>query len=292
MYSNDIIQKNRTKVFLYMAGMTAFIGILGYFISEHFDFGLTGTGVFLIIAGIIDFIAYFFSDTLVIKSANAKPIMRETLPEYYDLVKDLCEKNNIQMPKLYMVNNNSINAFATGRNKSRAVVAVTRGLLEKLSPDEIRGVVGHELSHIEGGDMLLMSALSILVGFISILADLFWYSSAMNRVSSRDNSGVTAIIGIILSLFAPITATLIKLSVSRTREYSADANGAKICGNPIFLADALCKIKKDRIPLPYASKATAHLYFASPFKQDLFEELFSTHPNIDERIKRLREMQI
>ena len=292
MYSNEIIQKNQTKVFFYMAGMTAFIGILGYFISTHFNFGLTGTGIFLIIAGIIDFIAYFFSDTLVLKSSNAKPITKETIPEYYELVKELCDRNDIQMPKLYMIDNNSINAFATGRNKNRAAVAVTRGLLEKLTPDEIKGVVGHELSHIEGGDMFLMSAISILVGFISILADMFWYSSAMNRVSSRDNSGVTAIIGIVLSIFAPITATLIKLSISRVREYSADANGAKLCGNPLFLANALSKIKNDRITLPYASKATAHLYFSSPFKQDIFEELFSTHPNIDERIKRLKEMQV
>ena len=292
MYSNDIIQKNQTKVFLYMVFMTAFIGILGYFISTYFNFGLTGTGVFLIIAGVIDFIAYFFSDTLVIKSSNAKLIKKETIPEYYDLVKDLCERNNIEIPKLYMIDNNSINAFATGRNKKRAALAVTKGLLEKLSVDEIKGVVGHELSHIEGGDMLLMSVLSILVGFISILADMFWYNSAVNRASSRDNSGVTAIIGIVLSLFAPITATLIKLSVSRTREYSADANGAKICGNPLFLANALSKIKNDRITLPYASKATAHLFFASPFRQDTFEELFSTHPNIDDRIKRLKEMEI
>ena len=292
MYSNSIIKQNQAKVFLYMVIMTTIIGVLGHFVSTYFNFGLTGTGIFLIIAGLIDFVAYFFSDVFVIKSSGAKEIKEEQMPEYFKLVRDMCERNHIKMPKLYLINTGAMNAFATGRNKDKAVVAVTRGLLEKLNPEEISGVVGHELSHIENGDMFLMSVLSILAGFISILADSFWYSSAMGRASDRDRSGVIAIIGLILALLAPITASLIKLAVSRSREYMADAKGAQICGNPLYLASALSKIKNDRIPLPGAGQATAHLYISNPFKGDFISKLMSTHPDTDDRIKKLQNMNI
>jgi len=291
MYSNNIIRQNQAKVFLYMAIMTTIIGVLGYFVSSYFNFGLTGTGIFLIIAGIIDFIAYFFSDTFVIKSSGAKEIKEEQMPEYFKLVRDMCERNKIKMPKLYLINTGAMNAFATGRNKDKAVVAVTRGLLEKLTPEEISGVVGHELSHIENGDMFLMSVLSILAGFISIIADSFWYSG-MGRSSDRDRSGIVALIGLALALLAPITASLIKLAVSRSREYMADAKGAQICGNPLYLASALNKIKNDRIPLPGARQATAHLYISNPFKGDFISKLMSTHPDTDDRIQKLENMNI
>ena len=291
MYSNNIIRQNKAKVFLYMAIMTAIIGVLGYYVSNYFNFGLTGTGVFLIIAGIMDFVAYFYSDVFVIKSSGAKEIKEEQMPEYYKLVRNMCERNNIKMPKLYLINTGAMNAFATGRNKDRAVVAVTRGLLEKLTPEEISGVVGHELSHIENGDMFLMSVLSILAGFISILADSFWRGSLMGR-SDRDRSGVIALIGLALAILAPITASLIKLAVSRSREYMADAKGAQICGNPLYLASALNKIKNDGIPLPGAGQATAHLYISNPFKGDFLSNLMSTHPNTDDRIRKLENMNI
>ncbi|MBR1460820.1 M48 family metalloprotease [bacterium] len=292
MYSNSIIRQNKAKVFLYMAIMTAFIGILGHFVSTYFNFGLTGTGIFLIIAGIMDFVAYFFSDVFVIKSSGAKEIKEEQMPEYFKLVRDMCERNNIKMPKLYLINTAAMNAFATGRNKDRAVVAVTRGLLEKLTPEEISGVVGHELSHIEHGDMFLMSVLSILAGFVSILADAFWRGSLFGRSSDRDRSGIVMLIGLALAIFAPITASLIKLAVSRSREYMADAKGAQICGNPLYLASALNKIKNDMVPLPNAGQATAHLYISNPFKGDVFSRLMSTHPDTDDRIRKLENMNI
>ncbi len=290
MFANEIIFRNQAKLFLYMFMMTTIIGVLGYYLSTTFGFGLRGTGIFLLIAGIIDVVSYWFSDVFVIKSSGAIPIKEEAMPEYYALVRNMCERNGLRMPRLYLINSSSMNAFATGRNKERAVVAITRGLLEKLSPEEISGVVGHELSHIENGDMLLMSALAILAGFVSILADTFWYSGAMNRASQRDNSGILSIIGLVLALFAPISAALIKLAVSRSREYMADAKGAQICGNPLYLASALRKIKNDNIPLPNASNATAHLYFSNPFKKGGFAQLMSTHPNIDKRIERLQNM--
>lgn len=292
MSSRSAIKGNQFKLYAYMFALTLIIGVLGVFISSYFNFGLTGTGIFLLVAGVIDFIAYYFSDTLVIKSEHAKPISRETIPDYYDLVEELCNKNNIKIPKLYMIDSKSINAFATGRNIDKAALVVSRGVLEKLKPDEIKGVVGHELAHIESGDMKLMSVLSILVGIISILSDMFWYNNAVNRVSERDSSGISVLIGIILSIFAPLTSLLIKLSVSRTREFTADARGAEISGNPEFLANALNKIKHDRIELPHVNSATAHLYIASPYKSDFIENLFSTHPNIEERIQRLLNMKI
>ena len=292
MSSRSAIKGNQFKLYAYMFALTLIIGVLGVFISSYFNFGLTGTGIFLLVAGVIDFIAYYFSDTLVIKSEHAKPISRETIPDYYDLVEELCNKNNLKIPKLYMIDSKSINAFATGRNIDKAALVVSRGLLEKLKPDEIKGVVGHELAHIESGDMKLMSVLSILVGIISILSDMFWYNNAVNRVSERDSSGISVLIGIILSIFAPLTSLLIKLSVSRTREFTADARGAEISGNPEFLANALNKIKHDRIELPHVNSATAHLYIASPYKSDFIENLFSTHPNIEERIQRLLNMKI
>lgn len=290
--SYSAIQQNQFKLYGYMFALTVIIGLLGVAISSHFNFGLTGTGIFLLVAGIIDFVAYYFSDTLVIKSEHAKPISRETIPAYYDLVEEICKNNNIRIPKLYMIDSKAINAFATGRNIDKSALVVSRGLLEKLKPEEIKGVVGHELAHIESGDMKLMSVLSILVGIISIFSDMFWYSNAVNKASEKDNSGILVIIGIILSIFAPLTSLLIKLSVSRTREFTADARGAEISGNPEYLANALNKIKHDRIELPHINSATAHLYIASPYKSDFIETLFSTHPNIDERIQRLLNMKI
>ena len=289
--SCDVIHRNKMKMYWWMFLTTVIIGILGCIISTIFHFGLTGTGCFLIGAGIVDFVAYYYSDKFIIKSENAKPISEEQIPQLYDMVRTMCEKNNLKMPRLYLIDTQAMNAFATGRNADLAIVAVTRGLLEKLSPEEISGVIGHELAHIESQDMKIMSVLSILSGLICILADMFW-TSAMGNASEKDESGIVTLIGLALSLFAPITSMLIKLSVSRTREFSADARGAEIAGNPHYLPHALEKMKRDRIKVPHVSKATAHLYFASPFKDDVIGELFSTHPDIDERINRLLNMNL
>ena len=284
MLSNDIIQKNQFKLFSYMFLMTAIIGTLGYYLSSVFGWGLTGLGCFLIFAGILDFVAFFFSDVYVIHSTKAQPISEEAMPEYYALVREMCRRNDLKMPRLYLVNTKAMNALA--------IVAVTSGLMERLSPDEISGVVAHELSHIENYDMLIMSAISILAGFISVLANIFLRSSIFGRNNNRDNSGIFMLVGLALAILAPLSACLIKMAVSRSREYMADAKGAKICGNPLYLASALEKIKGDNIPTANANTETAHLYFSNPFKKNGFAELMSTHPNIDDRIKKLREMSV
>lgn len=290
MNTSLAIQQNNHKVYIYMMVLTLFIGLLGHFISMFFNFGLTGTGCFLITAGLINFLAYFFSDTLLLRSSHAKILTREMIPDYFDLVEQLTQKAGLKMPRLFLIEEDAINAFATGRNQDKAAVAVTRGLLEKLTPDEISGVVAHELAHVQFNDMRLMAVVSVLAGVISIFADMFWRNNAMSDAQSRDRSGVLAIVGVLLSLLAPITTYLVQLAISRQREYIADARAAEITGNPNFLIQAFEKIKRDQIPMPSVSSASAHLYIANPFKQGSIEILMSTHPDIDDRIARLKSL--
>ena len=289
MYSDKVIFENRFKVFLYMSLITSIIVGIGYYISELMGWGLTGVGVFMVMAGLLDFVAYFFSDAIVIKSTKAVPLKEEDMPEYFSMVRDMCSRSDIKMPRLYLVNTDAMNAFATGRNQDHAIVAVTSGLLKRLSLNEVSGVVGHELSHIANGDMLLMSVVSILVGFISMFANFF--IRGMGGYNRRNESGISAIFGIILLIAAPIIATFIKLAISRSREYMADAKGAQICGNPQYLASALAKISTDDSLMPNVSEATAHLYISNPFKSGVLANLMSTHPNINDRINKLEKME-
>lgn len=287
-----VVQRNTIRTYAYMIGLTVIIGVLGTLISTYFNFGLSGTGVFLILAGIVNFIAYFYSDRFIILSTGAKPLAASQAPEYAKLVKELCKENNLPLPKLYYLDEDAMNAFATGRDYNHAALAVTRGLLEKLTPNEIKGVLGHELSHIKNYDMRVMAVVTILAGIISILADMYWRAQAVSNASGKDNSGVLAIIGVILSLFAPITAMFIQLSISRKREFMADASGAEMVKNPNFLASALRKISRDHLPLPAVSATTAHLFISNPLKNDgLIDRMFSTHPPLEERIAQLEKMK-
>lgn len=289
----EVIQNNIIRSYLYMAVLTAFIVILGSFISSVFNFGLTGTGIFLIIAGVIDFIAYYFSDTLIIKSSRAKKLPKEMAPEYYKIVEEVTEEMKLPFPILYYLDTNSMNAFATGRDPKHAAVVVTRGLLEKLELNEVKGVLSHELSHIKNFDTRLMAIVAILAGLISILADAYWYSSVAQRAGHRDRSGIIAFISLFFVLIAPLSAMLIQLSISRKRELMADAFGAHSVKNPSFLASALKKISLDQTPLPHNSLVTAHLYISNPLKsEDFLNKLFSTHPPIEERINILNAMRV
>lgn len=285
---NAVIRQNNLRAYLYMGLLTLLITLLGYLISTLFDFGLTGTGIFLIIAGIINFIAFFFSDRLIIKSTGAKFLLPEQAPEYVAMVKEMCAAQKLPLPKLYYVNEDAINAFATGRDPKRAAVVVTRGLLEKLTIDEIKGVVGHELSHIKNFDTRLMAIVAILAGLISILADVYWTSHLLNRASEKDRSGILSLIGLLFAVIAPLSAMFIQLAISRRREFAADALSAQITQAPRVLASALRKISRDQLPLPNTNPATAHLFFSNPFKANgILERLFSTHPPITERIRLL-----
>jgi len=272
-----------------MALLTLLLGLLGTFLSSVFHWGLSGTGVFLIISGIINFIAFYFSDRLILRASGCRLLQEDQAPELFSLVRNLCSMQQIPMPALYLINDNAMNAFATGRDPVHAAVAVTRGLLEKLTPDEVKAVVAHELSHISHYDMRLMAVVSVLAGFISILADMYWRGNLASKIEERDRSGVLAWVGVLLSVFAPLSAMFIQLAISRRRELLADAAGAEMIHDPSGLIAALKKIHMDRRPLVHANLATAHLYFNSPCAAAGFiDKLFSTHPPIEERIHQLQ----
>ena len=290
---NDMTYRNRLRVYIYMTAMMLILGLLGSFLSSVFHWGLTGTGVFLILGGIVNLVAYFFSDTLIMRASKAKLLSSAQAPELFAIVKELSSASQIPPPKIYLIEDSSMNAFATGRNPRHAAVAVTRGLLEKLTPDEVKGVVAHELSHIRNWDTLLMTVIAVLAGFISILADVYWRSQIVSKAEEKDRSGVLAFVSLALAIFAPLTAMFIQLAISRQREFLADASGARIIKAPSFLASALHKIGKDRRPLPGMNAATAHLYFSNPMEQGgLVDKLFSTHPPIEERIQRLSTLSV
>jgi len=246
--------------------------------------------------------AYWYSDKIVLKMARAIPIEHKSAPELYHIVENLCITAGLPMPKIYLIRERQPNAFATGRDPKHAVVAVTEGLLEKLNRSELEGVLAHELSHVGNRDILLSTVIVVLVGFISIVSDIFLRATfwgGMGRRDDRDNGQAGAILfiaGIVLSILAPISATLIQLAISRKREFLADASGALLTRYPEGLASALQKISSDTTPMRVANNTTAHLWLDDPFKgqkkASWLRKLFMTHPPIEERIKRLRGMSV
>lgn len=255
----------------------------------------------VIFSVLMNIVAYWYSDKIVLKMARAVPIEHKTAPELYHIVENLCITAGLPMPKIYLVREAQPNAFATGRNPKHAVVAITEGLLEKLDRSELEGVIAHELSHIGNRDMLLSTVIVVLVGFISILSDMFLRSMFFGgRRGSREGGGqaqaVLMVVGIVLAILAPISAVLIQLAISRKREFLADASGALLTRYPEGLATALEKISKDPAPMRAANNTTAHLWLDDPFKgkkkTSWFHQLFMTHPPIEERAKALRGMKI
>jgi len=251
---------------------------------------------------LMNVIAYWYSDKIVLKMAAAIPIERKNAPELYNIVENLAITAGLPMPKVYLIRERQPNAFATGRNPKHAVVAVTEGLLEKLDRSELEGVIAHELSHIGNRDMLLSTVIVVLAGFISILSDIFLRSMFWGRFGGRRNRGggqvqiVLMLIGIVLAILAPIAALLIRLAISRKREFLADASGALLSRYPDGLAMALEKIALDPTPMPVANNTTSHLWLDDPFKgkkkTSWLHKLFLTHPPAEERIKALREMGV
>ena len=247
----------------------------------------------------MSFVSYWYSDKIVIATTGARLITREEAPELYHIVENLSITAGLPMPKIYMVQSAQPNAFATGRNPQHAVVAVTSGILERLNKTELEGVLAHELSHVGNRDMLVSTVVVVLVGFLQILSDMFMRSLWWGRLGSRDREGVNQaiflVIGIALSILAPLAAMLIQLAISRKREYLADASGALLTRYPEGLASALEKIAADNTPMRQATHATAHLWLDDPYqgkKTSWFTKLFMTHPPIEDRIKLLRGMKV
>ena len=291
---------NKRKTWFLMTGFFVFIIIVGYvFSSAMGDSGILYFAVALSL--IMNFIAYYNSDKLVLSMSGAHEVKPETsveARELYRLVENLCITAGLPMPKIYIINDASPNAFATGRNAEHGVVAVTTGLLNKLDKSELEGVIAHELSHIGNRDILLATMVTVLVGLIVLLADWFRRWAFFGRHSDNKNSGQLQIIimiaAIVLSILAPIFAYMMQFAISRKREFAADADGALLTRYPEGLAKALEKIAADPEPLKRANRATAHLFISSPFKEErkkrlsFFAKAFMTHPPVEERINKLR----
>ena len=250
---------------------------------------------------LMNFFSFWYSDKIVLKMSGAKPIEKKDNPELYRLAENLCITAGLPLPKIYVINDPAPNAFATGRNKEKAAVAVTTGLLERLDKTELEGVIAHELSHIGNRDILISTVIVVLVGFIAILSDFFlrftiWGGRGRDREGDGRAQMIMMIVGIALAILAPIAATIIQLAISRKREFLADTSGALLTRYPEGLASALEKISRYSAPMKHANKATAHLYISSPFKggkaKGFMAKLFMTHPPIEERIRLLREMSI
>jgi heat shock protein HtpX len=249
---------------------------------------------FVIFSVIMNIVSYWYSDKIALSLAKAHIATREQYFDFYNIVENLAITAGLPMPKIYVIDDPSPNAFATGRDKNHAVVAVTTGLLSIMNKTELEGVVAHEMSHIGNKDMLLSTVAVVLVGFIAIISDMMIRMSIFGgRRDDREGNGIFMIVGIILAILAPIAATLIQLAISRKREYLADASGSLLTRYPEGLASALEKISKYGRPMKKQSTAIAHLYIANPTGSGQFAKkmsgLFSTHPRVEERIKRLRE---
>lgn len=278
---------NNFKTTILLAAMTGLV--LG--IGELWG-GRNGLVLALVIAGVMNLGTYFFSDKIALATSGARPIAREESPRLYQIVERLAAKANIPVPKIYMIPTDSPNAFATGRNPSHASVAVTRGILEICDDEEIEGVLAHELGHVKNRDILTSAVVATLAGAITLIARMLWYAEMFGGFGGgggRDDRRGGAISGLAMMILAPLAATLIQLAISRSREYEADATGARITGNPQGLARALDKIDKysKRLPMQVAP-SMAHLYILQPLTAGaVFSSLFATHPPIPKRIERL-----
>ncbi len=295
----NIADSNVRKTWFLITFFLVFVILLGWLFSN-----ILNSSAILYIAVIFSVLtsvsSYWYSDKIVLLSTGAKPIEKADNPELYRIVENLCITAGIPTPKIYILNEAQPNAFATGRDEKHAVVAVTKGLLGKLEKKEIEGVIAHELSHIKNKDMLLQTAVVVLVGVISIITDFFlrisFWGGNRNSDENNNTNAIMLILGIVVAILAPIAATMIQLSISRKREFLADASGALLTRYPEGLASALEKIASDNSQLRTANSSNAHLFISSPFKgkesRSWFNKLFMTHPPVEERIANLRGMKI
>ena len=283
----------RLRLFALFAALTAVFVIFGWAIGSYFFTDPTSSIIlFLIMAGGINAISYFLSDRMVLWSYRAKIIQEAQAPDLFRIVREVSQKANLPMPKVAVVPSPTPNAFATGRNPRHAVVACTQGILNMLSEDELRGVLAHEISHVSNRDILVMSVAATIAGAISYLAQIAMWNSIFGGGGRRNSSEGTAIIAIVGMVLAPIAAMLVQLSISRSREYKADRSGAKLLGQPMALASALQKLEvaNKRRPLTFGSPSSQGLFIVNPFSASSFTRLFSTHPPIQERIRRLEDL--
>ena len=289
----------RKTFFLFSLFLIIVIGIGWAFSYIYGDSSILIIAV--IFSGAMSFVSYWYSDKIVLRMAHAIPASKESARELYNIVENLSITAGLPMPKIYIIREAAPNAFATGRNPEHAVVAVTMGLLEKLNKTELEGVIAHELSHIGNRDILVSTVAVVLVGFVALISDwfmrsLFWRGMFGGNDRDRGQAGaIMMIVGIALSILAPIGAILIQLAISRKREFLADASGALLTRYPEGLASALQKIAGDHTPMRVAQNTTAHLWINDPFrgkKTPFLHKLFMTHPPVENRIRALKGLKV
>ena len=296
----DIAANKRNSVLLVLI-FVIIIAAIGYIVGLYYNGNAIGSAypygpvaIAMVISLGFTMFSYFQGDKVALWSSGAKPLLKEQNGYVYNMVENLCITAGTPVPKIYLIEDAAINAFATGRNPEKASIALTRGAVEKLENEELEGVIAHELSHVKNFDIRFMMLVMVLVGTISIMADMFLRSRLFGFGGRRDNdrggNPILLIIGLVLIVLSPIIAELIKLAISRKREFLADASGALLTRYPEGLARALEKIALENRPLAKSSTATAHLFIASPFSGKGLKNMFSTHPPVEERVKRLRAM--
>lgn len=283
------IWRSRALIFLFMA---FFVGI-GYVFARVMD-NILILPIAIVVAVVMTVGSYYYSDKIVLASMRARPAEKEEFPHFVNSVEALALAGGMPVPRTFVIDDPAPNAFATGRDPEHAVVCATTGLIGILNRQELEGVVAHEMSHIKNYDIRFMMLVAVMVGAISLMANWFWWSGRFGRRRNSQDSGqlgiILLVVGIALAILAPISAMLIQAAISRKREYLADASGAMLTRFPDGLADALQKISANHRPLESANKATAHLFIANPLRSAVLSNLFSTHPPIEDRIERLREM--
>jgi heat shock protein HtpX len=273
-------------------GLLVFMTVLLVFVGAAIG-GRSGMIMAFGLAMIMNFGSYWFSDKIVLRMYNAQPVTEAQAPELHAMVRMLVQKAGMPMPKVYIIPEETPNAFATGRNPEHAVVAVTQGIMKMLSREELSGVIAHELAHIRHRDMLTGTIVATIAGAISMLAQMAqWAMIFGGRRDNDEEGGSNPIAALVMMIVAPIAAMLVQMAISRTREYEADKGGAQIAGSPSGLAAALLKLEKGSqlIPMEDAKPATAHMFIVNPLTGGGLMNLFSTHPPIAERVKRLNEM--
>ena len=273
--------------------LTAVFVVFGWAIGSVF-FGdwVTSVLLFLLLAGAMNAIAYFFADKIVLWSYRAKEATEAEAPQLYRVVQRVAGMNHLPMPRVYIVPTATPNAFATGRNPKHAVVAVTQGLFRVLDEREMTAVIAHEMAHVKDRDILVMSVAATVAGAIAFMSRMFWWNMWLGGRRGRNSNGSEAILLIVVAITAPIAALLVQLAISRSREYKADVVGSRNSGAPDALADALQKLERGnaRRPIEFGNPASASLFIVNPFRGGSFVSIFSTHPPIQERVRRLREM--
>ncbi len=295
---HEEIRKNKNTTIVLVIFFMIFVSILGGFFGYMYGNPYFGFGTSTIIAVVYSLIVFSSGDSMILTMTGAKPVQKSEYPHLYHSVEGLAIAAGIPTPKAYVIQDTALNAFATGKDPEHSSIVVTSGLLAKLNRQELEGVIAHEMSHIKNYDIRVMMITTVLVGVTALISDFMLRSMFYSRGSRKSNSDngsaqlIMLVVGVVLAILSPIIAQLMKLAISRKREYLADANGAKLTRYPEGLASALEKIRADPDPLvDHANNATAHLFISTPFrKKSFYSNLFATHPPIKDRIQKLRSM--